>query len=62
MALLASLPMYDLEPLRPATDAWWSGVAAGLLRARSSTKRASACSSFWARASSIRARLTSWKS
>ena len=32
MALLASLPMYDLEPLRPATDAWWSGVAAALRR------------------------------
>jgi ABC-type phosphate/phosphonate transport system substrate-binding protein len=32
MAMLASLPMYDLEPLRPATDAWWSGIAAALRR------------------------------
>jgi ABC-type phosphate/phosphonate transport system substrate-binding protein len=26
----ASLPMYDLPELRPATDAWWSGVAGAL--------------------------------
>ncbi len=25
---LASLPMYDLEALRPVTDAWWSALAA----------------------------------
>lgn len=32
MALLASLPMYDLEPLQDATDAWWAGIAAALRR------------------------------
>jgi len=32
MTLLASLPMYDLEPLREATDAWWAGIAAALRR------------------------------
>ena len=25
--MLASLPMYDLEPLRDATDAWWQALA-----------------------------------
>ena len=29
---IASLPMYDLEPLREATDAWWRSVAASLRR------------------------------
>ena len=29
---IASLPMYDLEPLREATDAWWRGIAAALRR------------------------------
>jgi ABC-type phosphate/phosphonate transport system substrate-binding protein len=32
MAPIASLPMYDLEPLREATDAWWAGIAAALRR------------------------------
>ena len=32
MAALASLPMYDLEPLQGATDAWWTGIAAALRR------------------------------
>lgn len=32
MAMLASLPMYDLEPLRQATDTWWGGIAAALRR------------------------------
>ena len=27
MMVLASLPMYDLEPLRDATDAWWRALA-----------------------------------
>jgi ABC-type phosphate/phosphonate transport system substrate-binding protein len=27
-----SLPMYDLAELRPATDAWWQGVAQALAR------------------------------
>lgn len=27
-----SLPMYDLPELRPATDAWWQGLAQGLTR------------------------------
>ena len=27
MMVLASLPMYDLEPLRDATDAWWQALA-----------------------------------
>ena len=27
---IASLPMYDLEPIREVTDAWWSAVAASL--------------------------------
>ena len=26
-AVLASLPMYDLEPLKDATDAWWQALA-----------------------------------
>jgi len=30
--MIASLPMYDLEPLREATDAWWRGLAAALRR------------------------------
>ena len=29
---IASLPMYDLEPLREATDAWWRAIAAALRR------------------------------
>ena len=29
----AALPMYDLPELRPATDAWWSGIARHLRRA-----------------------------
>ncbi|MBN36143.1 MAG: phosphate ABC transporter substrate-binding protein [Rhodospirillaceae bacterium] len=28
--MLTSLPMYDLEPLREATDAWWSCLARAL--------------------------------
>lgn len=27
---IASLPMYDLEPLREATDAWWRAIAVAL--------------------------------
>ena len=27
MMVIASLPMYDLEPLRDATDAWWRALA-----------------------------------
>ena len=27
MTVLASLPMYDLEPLRDANDAWWQALA-----------------------------------
>ncbi|MBC6439771.1 MAG: PhnD/SsuA/transferrin family substrate-binding protein [Rhodospirillales bacterium] len=27
---IASLPMYDLEPLREATDAWWRAIATAL--------------------------------
>ena len=30
--MIASLPMYDLEPLREATDTWWRAVAAALRR------------------------------
>jgi ABC-type phosphate/phosphonate transport system substrate-binding protein len=30
---LASLPMYDLPALRPATDAWWAGLSAHFRRA-----------------------------
>lgn len=30
--MLAGLPMYDLEPLRQATDAWWRGIARSLRR------------------------------
>ncbi len=30
---LASLPMYDLEALRPVTDAWWSALAAAFREA-----------------------------
>ncbi len=30
--MLASLPMYDLPELRPATDAWWAGLASALRR------------------------------
>lgn len=29
-----SLPMYDLPELRPATDAWWQGLARALTRLR----------------------------
>ncbi len=29
---IASLPMYDLEPMRAATDAWWAGIATALCR------------------------------
>ena len=29
---IASLPMYDLEPLREATDAWWRALAGALRR------------------------------
>lgn len=32
MAPLASLPMYDLEPLQDLTDAWWTGIAQALRR------------------------------
>jgi ABC-type phosphate/phosphonate transport system substrate-binding protein len=31
--VLASLSMYDLAEIRPATDAWWQGIAAALARA-----------------------------
>ncbi len=31
MSLIAALPMYDFEELRPETDALWSGIAARLL-------------------------------
>jgi len=30
--MLAGMPMYDLEALREATDAWWRGIAAALER------------------------------
>lgn len=30
--MIASLPMYDLAPLRDATDAWWQALAAALRR------------------------------
>lgn len=30
--MLASLPMYDLEEVREATDAWWSGLARAFRR------------------------------
>ena len=30
---LASLPMYDLEALRPVTDAWWSALASSFREA-----------------------------
>lgn len=29
---IANLPMYDLEPMREATDAWWAGLASALRR------------------------------
>lgn len=29
---VAGLPMYDLPELRPATDAWWTGIARALRR------------------------------
>jgi ABC-type phosphate/phosphonate transport system substrate-binding protein len=30
MTMIAALPMYDFEPVRSATDAWWRGLARAL--------------------------------